>query len=108
MSTSPSEDDEDFYDAQESDSFTLNISNVNAGNLKSRERDQNDSQGSDDGSSSECDPTPNISANDSTKTESFQFVTDSIALPTSASELDNVRISFIAVIKYDYIKPTFW
>ncbi|XP_012279948.1 oxysterol-binding protein 1 isoform X2 [Orussus abietinus] len=94
--TSPSEDDEDnveFYDAQESDAFTLSISGVTTGNSISHGRDRTDSQGSDDGSSSEGDPTPS-SDNDRARTDNFLIVTDSTASPTpvpvaSTPDLDN-------------------
>ncbi|XP_051171697.1 oxysterol-binding protein 1 isoform X2 [Leptopilina boulardi] len=74
----PSEEDEDnavFYDAQENDSYTLTFLNS-----LSRERDRTDSQGSDDGSSSECDPT--VTA-DHTRNDTFLIVTDYESLPNS-------------------------
>jgi hypothetical protein len=80
VTTSPSEDEEDnaeFYDAQELDTFTLTISGVPTNNSISRTRDRTDSQGSDDGSSSEGDPTP-LPVSDSTGAE-FLIVTDSTA-----------------------------
>jgi len=89
VTTSPSEDEEDnaeFYDAQELDTFTLNISGVSASN--SRTRDRTDSQGSDDGSSSEGDPTP-LPVSDSTGAE-FLIVTDSTAAPISPITDNNV------------------
>ncbi|KAG7206042.1 hypothetical protein KM043_003443 [Ampulex compressa] len=96
ITSSPSEDEEDnaeFYDAQESDAFTLSIPGVATGNSISHQRDRTDSQGSDDGSSSEGDPTP-LPVSDTAGAESFLIVTDSTAVqsPTSASntdELDN-------------------
>lgn len=58
--SSPSEDDEDnaeFYDAQEaSDTFTLNLQPTEVEAFERAERERNDSQNSDDGSSSEGDP----------------------------------------------------
>ncbi|KAK0076277.1 hypothetical protein PV326_010913, partial [Microctonus aethiopoides] len=89
--TSPSEDEEDnveFYDAQESDTFTLNILSNTTG-ISSRERSRNDSQGSDDGSSSEGDPAP-MSSNDPSRADSFHVVTDNTALPQTSrtAELD--------------------
>lgn len=94
--TSPSEDEEDnaeFYDAQESDTFTLTISGVTSNSI-SHSRDRNDSQGSDDGSSSEGDPTPSHVSN-SAGAESFLIVTDSTAaqIPSpvrTTDDLDNV------------------
>ncbi|XP_067204687.1 oxysterol-binding protein 1 isoform X2 [Linepithema humile] len=87
ITTSPSEDEEDnaeFYDAQESDTFTLTIPTNNS-------RDRTDSQGSDDGSSSEGDPTP-LPVSDSTGAESFLIVTDSTAAQTLSSvrSVDNL------------------
>lgn len=95
--TSPSEDEEDgveFYDAQESDTFTLSIPSGATGNSISHERSRNDSQGSDDGSSSEGDPAP-MSGNDSSRADSYLIVTDSNAVSRPAksasnTELDNV------------------
>ncbi|XP_011631488.1 oxysterol-binding protein 1 isoform X3 [Pogonomyrmex barbatus] len=95
VTTSPSEDEEDnaeFYDAQESDTFTLTIP-IATSNSISHTRDRNDSQGSDDGSSSEGDPTP-LPVSDSTGAESFLIVTDSTAAQTSSpvtiiDDLDN-------------------
>lgn len=58
---SPSEEDEDsveFYDAQGSDTFSLNLANSTTGNSIAQNRERTDSQGSDDGSSSEYDTTP--------------------------------------------------
>ncbi|XP_043482425.1 oxysterol-binding protein 1 isoform X2 [Leptopilina heterotoma] len=81
-----SDDDEDnavFYDAQETDPVSLAILNS-----LSRGRDRTDSQGSDDGSSSECDPT--VTA-DRTRNDNFLIVTDYESLPNSrlkALELD--------------------
>lgn len=97
VTTSPSEDEEDnaeFYDAQESDTFTLTISGVATSNSISHTRDRTDSQGSDDGSSSEGDPTP-LPVSDSTGADSFLIVTDSTAAQTPVSvtntdDLDNV------------------
>ncbi|XP_044578176.1 oxysterol-binding protein 1 isoform X2 [Cotesia glomerata] len=92
--TSPSEDDEDnveFYDAEESDTFTLAIPGSTTGNSLSRERVRNDSQGSDDGSSSEGDPAP-MSTNDPSRTDSFHIVTDSSVLSQTSrntADLDN-------------------
>ncbi|XP_011256110.1 oxysterol-binding protein 1 isoform X2 [Camponotus floridanus] len=94
--TSPSEDEEDnaeFYDAQESDTFTLSIPGVATSNSISHTRDRTDSQGSDDGSSSEGDPTP-LPVSDSTGAESFLIVTDSTAAQTpspvaTTDDLDN-------------------
>ncbi|KAL0119237.1 hypothetical protein PUN28_009669 [Cardiocondyla obscurior] len=93
IATSPSEDEEDnaeFYDAQESDTFTLTIPTSNS---ISHGRDRTDSQGSDDGSSSEGDPTP-LPVSDSTGAESFLIVTDSTVAQTPSSvriadDLDN-------------------
>ncbi|XP_011494145.1 PREDICTED: oxysterol-binding protein 1 isoform X2 [Ceratosolen solmsi marchali] len=79
---SPSEDDEDnaeFYDAQESDTFTLSVPAEGINSLEPAERKRNDSQGSDDGSSSEGDPTLHSSA-EATRTEYYLIVTD----PTDA------------------------
>ncbi|XP_011703213.1 PREDICTED: oxysterol-binding protein 1 isoform X4 [Wasmannia auropunctata] len=90
VTTSPSEDEEDnaeFYDAQESDTFTLTIP-IATSNSISHARDRTDSQGSDDGSSSEGDPTP-LPVSDSTGAESFLIVTDS----TAAQTLSPVRIT---------------
>lgn len=97
VTTSPSEDEEDnaeFYDAQESDTFTLTIPGVATSNSISHARDRTDSQGSDDGSSSEGDPTP-LPVSDSTGAESFLIVTDSTAAQTpspttNTDDLDNV------------------
>lgn len=97
ITTSPSEDEEDnaeFYDAQESDTFTLTIPGVATSNSISHTRDRTDSQGSDDGSSSEGDPTP-LPVSDSTGAESFLIVTDSTAAHilspiTTTDDLDNV------------------
>ncbi|XP_070149851.1 oxysterol-binding protein 1 isoform X2 [Polyergus mexicanus] len=97
ITTSPSEDEEDnaeFYDAQESDTFTLSISGVATSNSISHTRDRTDSQGSDDGSSSEGDPTP-LPVSDSTGAESFLIVTDSTAAQTpspvkTTDDLDNI------------------
>ncbi|XP_020283344.1 oxysterol-binding protein 1 isoform X3 [Pseudomyrmex gracilis] len=95
VTTSPSEDEEDnveFYDAQESDTFTLTIPATN--NSLSHTRDRTDSQGSDDGSSSEGDPTP-LLVSDSTGAESYLIVTDSTAAQTpspvsaATNDLDN-------------------
>lgn len=86
VTTSPSEDEEDnaeFYDAQESDTFTLSIPNATSNSI-SHARDRTDSQGSDDGSSSEGDPTP-LPVSDSTGAESFLIVTDSTAAQTPSS-----------------------
>ncbi|XP_011162781.1 oxysterol-binding protein 1 isoform X2 [Solenopsis invicta] len=93
VTTSPSEDEEDnaeFYDAQESDTFTLTIPTSNS---ISHARDRTDSQGSDDGSSSEGDQTP-LPVSDSTGAESFLIVTDSTAAQTpspvrTTDDLDN-------------------
>ena len=90
ITTSPSEDEEDnaeFYDAQESDTFTLTVP-IATSNSISHARDRTDSQGSDDGSSSEGDPTP-LPVSDSTGTDSFLIVTDS----TAAQTLSAVRIT---------------
>ncbi|XP_072750194.1 LOW QUALITY PROTEIN: oxysterol-binding protein 1 [Anoplolepis gracilipes] len=98
ITTSPSEDEEDnaeFYDAQESDTFTLTIPGVATSNSISHTRDRTDSQGSDDGSSSEGDPTP-LPVSDSTGAESFLIVTDSTAaqtpspVTTTTDDLDNI------------------
>ncbi|XP_034945715.1 oxysterol-binding protein 1 isoform X2 [Chelonus insularis] len=92
--TSPSEDEEDnveFYDAQESDTFTLTIPGSTSNNSLSRERTRNDSQGSDDGSSSEGDHAP-MSSNDPSRADSFLIVTDSSASPHTSrisTELEN-------------------
>lgn len=89
VTTSPSEDEEDnaeFYDAQESDTFTLSIPGVPANNS----RDRTDSQGSDDGSSSEGDQTP-LPLSDAATTNSFRIVTDStVVTPTTAANTDNL------------------
>ncbi|XP_029159626.1 oxysterol-binding protein 1 isoform X3 [Nylanderia fulva] len=95
ITTSPSEDEEDnaeFYDAQESDTFTLTIPGATSNSI-SHTRDRTDSQGSDDGSSSEGDPTP-LPVSDSTGAESFLIVTDSTAAQTpspvkTTDDLDN-------------------
>uniref|UniRef100_A0ABD2VTM9 PH domain-containing protein n=1 Tax=Trichogramma kaykai TaxID=54128 RepID=A0ABD2VTM9_9HYME len=67
--TSPSEDDEDnaeFYDAQESgDTFTLSLQPAEEEAVERAERERNDSQASDDGSSSEGDPNNLLSTNQS-------------------------------------------
>ncbi|XP_014473458.1 PREDICTED: oxysterol-binding protein 1 isoform X1 [Dinoponera quadriceps] len=97
VTTSPSEDEEDnaeFYDAQELDTFTLTISGVATNNSISHTRDRTDSQGSDDGSSSEGDPTP-LPVSDSTGADSFLIVTDSTAAQpplsvTNTDDLDNI------------------
>lgn len=82
--TSPSEDEEDnaeFYDAQESDTFVLSIPTIGGSHV-------GDLQGSDDGSSSE-EYTPQMSGNDSARAESFRIVNDAASTPaTSASNLD--------------------
>nr|XP_050848076.1 oxysterol-binding protein 1 isoform X1 [Vespula vulgaris]XP_050848077.1 oxysterol-binding protein 1 isoform X1 [Vespula vulgaris] len=96
ITTSPSEDEEDnaeFYDAQETDTFTLTIPGVASTNSISHPRDRTDSQGSDDGSSSEGDPTP-LPVSDSAGAESFLIVTDSTVVQpsspiTNTDELDN-------------------
>lgn len=86
-----SDDDEDnavFYDAQEAEPISLAILNS-----LSRGRDRTDSQGSDDGSSSECDPT--VTA-DHTRNDNFLIVTDYESLPNSrlkAIELDKVSFT---------------
>ncbi|XP_011144778.1 oxysterol-binding protein 1 isoform X4 [Harpegnathos saltator] len=94
VTTSPSEDEEDnaeFYDAQELDTFTLTISGVATSNSISHTRDRTDSQGSDDGSSSEGDPTP-LPVSDSTGADSFLIVTDSTAAqtPLSVTNIDDL------------------
>lgn len=97
ITTSPSEDEEDnaeFYDAQESDTFTLSIPGATSNSI-SHTRDRTDSQGSDDGSSSEGDPTP-LPVSNSTGAESFLIVTDSTAAQTpppvtTTDDLDNVN-----------------
>lgn len=90
VTTSPSEDEEDnaeFYDAQESDTFTLNISGVATNNS----RDRTDSQGSDDGSSSEGDQTP-LPLSDASTANSFRIVTDStVVTPTTAANTANLE-----------------
>ncbi|XP_050458461.1 oxysterol-binding protein 1 isoform X1 [Cataglyphis hispanica] len=96
ITTSPSEDEEDnaeFYDAQESDTFTLSIPGATSNSI-SHTRDRTDSQGSDDGSSSEGDPTP-LPVSDSTGADSFLIVTDSTAAQTpspvkTTDDLDNI------------------
>ncbi|KAK2587461.1 hypothetical protein KPH14_003169 [Odynerus spinipes] len=96
VTNSPSEDEEDnaeFYDAQESDTFTLTIPGVASTNSISHQRDRTDSQGSDDGSSSEGDPTP-LPVSDSAGAESYLIVTDSTAVQPSSTaantdDLDN-------------------
>ncbi|XP_078037530.1 oxysterol binding protein isoform X3 [Augochlora pura] len=90
ITTSPSEDEEDnveFYDAQESDTFTLSIPGV----ATSNSRDRTDSQGSDDGSSSEGDQTP-LPVSENKGANSFLIVTDStiVQTPTSADNTDNL------------------
>ena len=93
MNTSPSEDEEDnvFYDAQEADSFTLSILDT-VGNSTSQERDRTDSQGSDDGSSSEDDPTRSA---DPSRIDSFLIVTDSTSmLNPSIDATDLVKVRF--------------
>lgn len=103
VTTSPSEDEEDnaeFYDAQESDTFTLNIPIATSNSISARDR--TDSQGSDDGSSSEGDPTP-LPVSDSTGAESFLIVTDSTAAQTLSpvtltDDLDNVsKLHFLSL-----------
>nr|XP_031832165.1 oxysterol-binding protein 1 isoform X1 [Nomia melanderi] len=95
VTTSPSEDEEDnveFYDAQESDTFTLSIPGV----ATSNSRDRTDSQGSDDGSSSEGDQTP-LPLSENNGANSFLIVTAStiVQTPTAAEEntdnLDNTN-----------------
>ncbi|XP_053983794.1 oxysterol-binding protein 1 isoform X2 [Hylaeus volcanicus] len=86
--TSPSEDEEDnveFYDAQESDTFTLSIP------ATGNSRERTDSQGSDDGSSSEGDQTP-LPLSDNAGTNSFLIVTDStvVQTPNSVDNTDNL------------------
>ncbi|XP_015115191.1 oxysterol-binding protein 1 isoform X1 [Diachasma alloeum] len=93
ITSNPQSEDEDnveFYDAQESDTFTLNIPSGTTGNSISRTRNRNDSQGSDDGSSSEGDPAP-MSTNDTS--DSFLIVTDSTAVTQTSRnrEVDNVN-----------------
>lgn len=90
VTSSPSEDEEDnaeFYDAQESDTFTLSIPGV----ATSNSRDRTDSQGSDDGSSSEGDQTP-LPLSDNAGANSFLIVTDSTAVqnPISVANTDNL------------------
>ncbi|XP_033333217.1 oxysterol binding protein isoform X4 [Megalopta genalis] len=90
VTTSPSEDEEDnveFYDAQESDTFTLSIPGV----ATSNSRDRTDSQGSDDGSSSEGDQTP-LPVSENKGANSFLIVTDStiVQTPSSADNTDNL------------------
>ncbi|XP_016906592.1 oxysterol-binding protein 1 isoform X3 [Apis cerana] len=89
VTTSPSEDEEDnaeFYDAQESDTFTLSIPGVPTNNS----RDRTDSQGSDDGSSSEGDQTP-LPLSETATTNSFRIVTDStVVTPVTAPNTDNL------------------
>ncbi|XP_044002352.1 oxysterol-binding protein 1 isoform X2 [Aphidius gifuensis] len=74
---SPSEDDDEneFYDAEESDTFTLTIPSTKTGNSVGR-RQRTDSQGSDEGSSSEDEPVPNSA---DSPPETFRIVTDSTA-----------------------------
>lgn len=112
VTTSPSEDEEDnaeFYDAQELDTFTLTISGVATSNSISHTRDRTDSQGSDDGSSSEGDPTP-MPVSDSTGADSFLIVTDSTAARTPLSvtntdALDNVsKLCTNNRLFYTYVK----
>ncbi|XP_066593979.1 oxysterol-binding protein 1 isoform X2 [Prorops nasuta] len=99
VTTSPSEDEEDnaeFYDAQESDTFTLSIPGA-TNNSISCQRDRTDSQGSDDGSSSEGDQTP-LPSTDHGRTESFLIVNDSTSgqttsLGANSEELDNVSMA---------------
>lgn len=94
VTTSPSEDEEDnieFYDAQECDTFTLSIPGVATSNSRNR----TDSQGSDDGSSSEGDQTP-LPLSENNGANSFLIVTTStiVQTPTAVEEntdnLDNV------------------
>jgi hypothetical protein len=63
--------------------------------LEPGERKRNDSQGSDDGSSSEGDPTP-LSSTDAARTEYYLIVTDpTAAVPQqseTSTELDGVSI----------------
>ena len=81
-----------FYDAQEADTFTLTIPDT-TGKSVSRERDRTDSQGSDDGSSSEGDPTATV---DSSRTDSFLIVTDSSSLPNSrVNSTDLEKVTFL-------------
>jgi len=108
VTTSPSEDEEDnaeFYDAQESDTFTLTIP-IATSNSISHARDRTDSQGSDDGSSSEGDQTP-LPVSDSTGAESFLIVTDSTAAQTSspvttADDLDVSKLHSLCASCFKY------
>ncbi|XP_003427315.3 oxysterol-binding protein 1 isoform X3 [Nasonia vitripennis] len=93
VNTSPSEDDEDnveFYDAQESDTFTLSVPGEEGiDSLERAERERTDSQGSDDGSSSEGDPTP-LSSADPTRSDSYLIVTENNTTQQSAASLTEV------------------
>ena len=98
--TSPSEDEEDgaeFYDAQESETFTLSIPSGTTGNSILRERNRNDSQGSDDGSSSEGDAAP-MSHNNTSRGDSFLIVTDSTAAVSQSAEISSAK-------KLDNVSP---
>ena len=78
MNASPSEDDEDnaeFYDAQESDTFTLGAPSEGLDALECAERERNDSQASDDGSSSEGDPNLQSGSN-AARPDNFRIMTD--------------------------------
>ncbi|XP_046740221.1 oxysterol-binding protein 1 isoform X2 [Diprion similis] len=89
---SPSEDEEDnaeFYDAQESDTFTLNIPGVASGHSTSRDRDRTDSQGSDDGSSSEGDPANPSPGPDSAANNSFHILTDPSVSASKSSDINS-------------------
>lgn len=111
IATSPSEDEEDnaeFYDAQESDTFTLTIPGVPMSNSISHTRDRTDSQGSDDGSSSEGDQTP-LPVSDATGADSFLIVTDSTAAQTLSSvrgtdSLDSVsKLQKVNLLSYIFL-----
>lgn len=69
---SPSEDDDEFYDAQEAGTFTLNVPGESLGLLERTEAESNHSQGSDDGSSSEGDPAPPTNS-DGTRADPFHL-----------------------------------
>ncbi|XP_014209543.1 oxysterol-binding protein 1 isoform X2 [Copidosoma floridanum] len=73
---SPSEEDDEsveFYDAQESDTFTLGVANEGLSSIERAEAESNNnySQGSDDGSSSEGDP-----VNPANESSSYLMMTD--------------------------------
>lgn len=105
MNKSPSEDDEDnaeFYDAQESDTFTLSLPGEESGASGLRER--TDSQGSDDGSSSEGDPTPLLSGRivtDATNS-SQQQQQQQQDKQQQVAKFDSVSVLFVVVVELWY------